>query len=61
MLLTAPSWDSLAVLGEVSDMAKPVRILVVGVGNMGLSHARAYAANPGFQIAGFWSRAIEFI
>ena len=38
---------------------KNVRVLVVGVGNMGLSHARAYAANPGFEIAGLCSRGIE--
>jgi predicted dehydrogenase len=38
---------------------KKVRVLVVGVGNMGLSHARAYAANPGFEIAGLCSRAID--
>lgn len=38
---------------------KRVRVLVVGVGNMGLSHARAYAANPGFEIAGLCSRGID--
>jgi predicted dehydrogenase len=37
---------------------KKIRVLVVGVGNMGLSHARAYAANPGFEIAGLCSRGI---
>jgi predicted dehydrogenase len=36
-----------------------IRVLVVGVGNMGLSHARAYAANGGFEIVGLCSRAIE--
>ena len=36
-----------------------VRVLVVGVGNMGLSHARAYAASEGFEIAGLCSRGIE--
>ena len=36
-----------------------VRVLVVGVGNMGLSHARAYAANDGFEIAGLCSRGID--
>ena len=36
-----------------------VRVLVVGVGNMGLSHARAYAANKGFDIAGLCSRGID--
>jgi predicted dehydrogenase len=38
---------------------KKVKVLVVGVGNMGLSHARAYAANDGFEIAGLCSRGIE--
>ena len=36
----------------------PVRVLVVGVGNMGLSHARAYKAIEGFEIAGLCSRDI---
>lgn len=35
-----------------------VSVLVVGLGNMGLSHARAYAANDGFEIAGLCSRGI---
>ncbi|MFO1034124.1 MAG: Gfo/Idh/MocA family oxidoreductase, partial [Hyphomicrobiales bacterium] len=38
---------------------KQVRVLVVGVGNMGLSHARAYRDNAGFAIAGLCSRGIE--
>jgi len=37
---------------------KKIRVLVVGIGNMGLSHARAYARNTGFQIAGLCSRGI---
>jgi predicted dehydrogenase len=36
-----------------------VRVLVVGLGNMGLSHARAYADNAGFEIVGLCSRGIE--
>jgi predicted dehydrogenase len=36
-----------------------VKVLVVGLGNMGLSHARAYAANLGFEIVGLCSRNIE--
>ncbi len=36
-----------------------IRVLVVGVGNMGLSHARAYAANEGFEIVGLCSRGID--
>jgi predicted dehydrogenase len=39
-------------------MAK-IRVLVVGLGNMGISHARAYASIDGFEIAGLCSRAIE--
>jgi predicted dehydrogenase len=38
---------------------KKIRVLVVGVGNMGLSHARAYAANEGFEIAGLCSRGMN--
>lgn len=37
---------------------KKIRVLVVGVGGMGLSHARAYAACDGFEIAGLCSRSI---
>ncbi len=40
-------------------MAEPVRVLVVGLGNMGASHASAYHRNPGFQIAGLVSRTIK--
>jgi predicted dehydrogenase len=35
-----------------------IRVLVVGLGNMGLSHARAYKAIDGFEIAGLCSRNI---
>ena len=35
----------------------PIRVLVAGLGNMGLSHALAYAGNPGFQIAGLVNRS----
>jgi len=35
-----------------------IRVLVVGLGKMGLSHARAYAAIDGFEIAGLCSRNI---
>ena len=34
------------------------RVLVVGLGNMGLSHARAYAGLPGFAIAGVCARRV---
>ena len=35
----------------------PVRVLVAGLGNMGLSHAKAYEANPGYVIAGLVNRS----
>ncbi|WP_259780130.1 Gfo/Idh/MocA family oxidoreductase [Aestuariispira ectoiniformans] len=38
-------------------MSQPVRILVVGLGNMGLSHAKAYHALDGFDIVGLCSRS----
>jgi predicted dehydrogenase len=38
---------------------KNIRILVVGLGNMGLSHARAYANIKGYEIVGLCSRGIE--
>ncbi len=37
-------------------MATPVRVLVVGLGNMGQSHAKAYHALDGFEIVGLCSR-----
>ena len=36
-----------------------VRVLVVGMGNMGISHARAYKSIDGFEIAGLCSRGID--
>ena len=33
-------------------MDTPLKVLVVGCGNMGSSHARAYHADPGFELAG---------
>jgi predicted dehydrogenase len=38
---------------------RKVRVLVVGMGNMGTSHARAYQSFAGFEIAGLCSRNIE--
>jgi predicted dehydrogenase len=35
------------------------RVLVVGLGNMGLSHARAYSKLPGFEIAGVCARRVR--
>jgi predicted dehydrogenase len=37
-------------------MTEPVRVLVVGLGNMGRSHALAYHHEPGFEIVGLVSR-----
>ena len=36
---------------------KPISVLVVGLGNMGRSHALAYHCNPGFEIVGLVNRA----
>lgn len=38
---------------------KKIRVLVVGMGNMGLSHARAYRAIGAFEIAGLCSHGIH--
>ncbi|MBP0580123.1 Gfo/Idh/MocA family oxidoreductase [Labrys sp. LIt4] len=40
-------------------MSGKVRILVVGLGNMGASHASAYHRNEGFEIVGIMSRSIK--
>ena len=37
-------------------MNKPIRVLVVGCGNMGASHAKAYHKMPEFEIVGLVSR-----
>ena len=37
----------------------PVKVLVAGVGNMGASHAKAYAKLDGFELVGLMSRTIE--
>lgn len=36
-----------------------IRVLVVGIGGMGHSHARAYDLNPGFDLVGLCSRNID--
>jgi predicted dehydrogenase len=36
---------------------KPLRVVVAGLGNMGRSHALAYATNPGFEIAALINRS----
>src|SRR5258708_9894080 len=40
-------------------MPQSKRVLVVGLGNMGMSHALAYARIEGFAIAGLCSRGIH--
>lgn len=35
----------------------PLRVVVAGLGNMGRSHALAYHANPGFEIAALINRS----
>ena len=40
-------------------MVEKVRVLVVGLGNMGTSHARAYHRLEGFEIVGLCSHNIE--
>lgn len=35
----------------------PIRVLVAGLGNMGMSHAQAYAKNSGFDIVGLVNRS----
>jgi predicted dehydrogenase len=41
----------------VNPSAKPIRVLVAGLGNMGRSHALAYHNNPGFEIVGLVNRS----
>jgi predicted dehydrogenase len=41
----------------MSSAEEPLRTLVVGLGNMGLSHARACHSNPGFVIVGLANRS----
>lgn len=40
-------------------MSKSQRVLVVGLGNMGLSHALAYSRIDGFEVAGLCTRGIR--
>jgi hypothetical protein len=35
------------------------RVLVVGLGNMGMSHALAYARIPGLEVAGVCTRHVD--
>lgn len=40
-------------------MSGKIRVIVIGPGNMGSSHARAYFNNPGFELAGLVDRSPE--
>lgn len=40
----------------MGDLIKPLRVLVVGCGNMGTSHAMAYHTMEGFEICGLVSK-----
>lgn len=44
---------------ERPDMGEPVRILIVGAGRMGRSHARAFSTIPGVEVVGIASRTGE--
>jgi predicted dehydrogenase len=41
----------------MSTPDSPVRVMVIGLGNMGRSHALAYHNNPGFEIVGLVNRS----
>ncbi len=41
----------------MTQSAKPIRVLVAGLGNMGRSHALAYHRNPDFEIVGLVNRS----
>jgi predicted dehydrogenase len=46
-------------IGQEAEMAeKKLRVLVVGLGNMGMSHALAYTRIPGFEVVGVCERRI---
>lgn len=38
-------------------MNKPIKVVVIGCGNMGTSHARAYHKLEGFKVVGLVDRA----
>ena len=40
-------------------MAEKIKVLVVGLGNMGMSHAKAYHALDGFEIVGLCARSLN--
>ena len=41
----------------MSEQSSPLGVVVVGLGQMGLSHALAYHGNPGFRILGLINRS----
>ncbi len=41
----------------MGGMTESLRVLVVGCGGMGASHARAYGTNPGFEVVGLVARS----
>lgn len=41
----------------MTDTARPLRVFVAGLGQMGRSHALAYHASPGFEIVGLYNRS----
>ena len=43
-------------MSDDSHRGRRTRVLVVGLGTMGLSHARAYRAIPGFELVGLCTR-----
>ena len=43
----------------INEDLMSVKVLVVGLGNMGTSHAMAYHNNPGFEIVGLMSRTLR--
>ncbi len=43
----------------MTSEASPIRVLVVGCGNMGRSHAISYHNSPGFEIVGLVSRGAD--
>ncbi len=54
-----PGLLNLAKTDTVDAMKKSIRVLVVGCGNMGASHAKAYQSQAGFELVGLVSRKPE--
>src|ERR1700756_143286 len=57
-------WDSRSNAWHQSEilrmaMTARIKVLVVGVGNMGASHALAYKSMEGFELVGLMSRSIR--